>query len=132
MRRFFGGLCLALLPFLFSGCVGGTLSEKGSFEEYQLVPATPKEETRIRSCLESIFEVQQKSFQKRQAYITRTNDLRLGIECGGILVGLRGNKTHYTGVARINHDESTVRWTINEKHEIYEHTDTDMMDDVEW
>lgn len=116
----------------FHSCVGGTLSSKGSFEEYQLVPASPKEEKQIRSCLESIYEDQAKNFEKRGTYARRTSDLTVDRSCAGILIGLRSSKSNYEAVARINHDESTVRWTINEKHEIYEHTDADLREDMEW
>jgi hypothetical protein len=116
---------------LLNGCVGGTLSEKGSFEEYQLVPANPGEEKRLRACLEAIYADQAEWFAKKKSYNRRTVDLNVSYDCRGILVGLRSDKTRYTGIVRINHEESTVRWTINEKHEIFEHTDADLRDDMD-
>lgn len=115
---------------LLSGCVGGTLSDKGSMEEYQLVPATPKEEVRLRRCLEGIYREQKDLFESKGTYDRRTAELDVKYDCQGILVGLRAEKTRYIGIAKINHEESTVRWTINEKHEIYEHTDTDLQEDL--
>ena len=119
-----------LLAVFLAGCVGGTLSNKTSFEEYPLVPANPKEEVLIRRCLEAIYRDQKQFFEKTNSYQRRTTDLKVDDNCNGVLVGLRSDKTYFIGVARINHDESTVRWTINEKHEIYEHTDSDLQEDL--
>jgi hypothetical protein len=121
---------LALMPLV--GCVGGTLGDSSEFEMYPLRPASKSEAKDLKHCLRTAHEAQDGHRKRTGHYVRRVKDLPLDGACHGLRLGQKGTPTGYEISARLNEDETSVLWSVNEKGVIEEHLDPEGDADLEF
>jgi hypothetical protein len=123
-------LLVPALAFLLSACVGKTLSNTKELEEYNLRSATPQEEEKLKKCARSIRDEQNKYRQKHKTYQKSLKSLPVDEACSDIAVRLQSNGVKYEATLRLNENNSTVKWVLNEKGEVTELLEDDIQEDL--
>ena len=120
-----------LTPLLLCGCVGGTLGDTKDFEMFPLRAATGQEGRGLKRCLQTAHKAQEAYRRKHGKYARRTRELPIDADCSGFNVGQKGTPTGYEIRAELREDDTTVRWSVNEKGLIEEHLDPESETELE-
>lgn len=123
--------CL-ILALTLPACVGGTLSNHDSIEEYPLRGASDRESNRLKRCLRAAYAAQESQKETKGQYYKRASDIPVDSACQGLLLGQNRTDSGYEIMAQFHENESTVRWTINQDGVIEEHLDPEYNDDLEF
>lgn len=128
VKNFAFALFLIFLP----ACVGGTLGNHDSIEEYPLRGASDAESKKLKRCLKAAYHFQEARKKKSGTYYKRPSDMPVDDYCQGLLLGQNKTETGYEIMAQLHENENTVRWTINQDGVIEEHLDPEYNDDLEF
>jgi hypothetical protein len=103
--------------------MGGTLSNHDDIEMFPLRSASESEGKTLKRCLKAAHQAQEEHKQKTGKYARRVRELPIDGDCSGVLLAQSHSASGYEIRGEIREDDTTVRWSVNEKGVIEEHLD---------
>jgi hypothetical protein len=108
---------------LLSGCGSTPLDQQPGFDNYPLRTATASEGKKLKNCHKAIFAAEKEAKQKTGNYSSHVSKLGVDSDCGDMMVMVEPHPQGYLAVAKINKDNTTVRWLSDETGKIFEELD---------
>jgi hypothetical protein len=98
---------------------------------FPLRAASGSEAKQLKRCLRAARAAQEYARHRTGHYAKHVRDLPIDGDCNGIRLAQHGTTSGYEILGEIREDETTVRWSVNEKGVIEEHLEPEGQADLE-